>query len=118
MIPIRCSCGWSSKVPNTYTGKRGKCPQCKELIHVPIIFEEESRYHVYEGAHPAIPIALGTFIPGAGQIFNGQIAYGVCAFFVILFTYLLLLGPALIFHALSIIEAGFRCWMRREKKYI
>lgn len=35
MIGISCSCGWSAQVPDSYAGKRGKCPKCKEKIPVP-----------------------------------------------------------------------------------
>ena len=34
-IRFNCICGKKVKVPNSYAGKRGKCPRCKKVLKIP-----------------------------------------------------------------------------------
>ena len=34
-IRFNCVCGKKIKVPNSYAGKKGRCPKCREVLIIP-----------------------------------------------------------------------------------
>jgi hypothetical protein len=51
-IPVRCTCGYSADVPDSFAGKRGKCKRCGEFIRIPAL-RPESRDIVVDTEEPA-----------------------------------------------------------------
>ncbi|NUM36682.1 MAG: hypothetical protein HUU50_19240 [Candidatus Brocadiae bacterium] len=42
-IPVKCKCGKVLYVPNQYSGKKGRCPQCARLLIVPEMKPEKAQ---------------------------------------------------------------------------
>jgi RsiW-degrading membrane proteinase PrsW (M82 family) len=79
-ITWRCECGKSGRVPDEKGGKKGKCPACGSVIHIPHVALaapapppppppiEQSPFdsETFEVAEPAVPVrqkAVTTFVP-------------------------------------------------------
>lgn len=56
--------------------------------------------------NPGVAAVLGLVIPGAGQIYKGQIIGGLVLLFATMIGYFLLIFPGVILHILSIITAA------------
>jgi hypothetical protein len=55
---------------------------------------------------PGVAAVLSFFIPGAGQIYKGQVGRGLLYLFVVVIGYLLFVVPGLILHILVIVDAA------------
>jgi TM2 domain-containing membrane protein YozV len=107
----------SSQAHTTKLHELKTCPYCAEEIKADAkkckfcgeILDEELREHRKQEAmnkwSPGLAGVLSLVIPGAGQIYKGQIKYGVLSLIVVAIGYALFVVPGLILHILCIVNA-------------
>jgi hypothetical protein len=135
MILVKCSgCGKTSKGGDHWAGRSGRCPGCGTEFIVPsrltaIATKSVARQVIQQSPPPQVyatpsagPIVnvnagngprwdpevatlLSVIIPGAGQMYKGQISNGVAWFCLTAVGYLLIL-PGVLFHICCVIGAS------------
>ena len=56
--------------------------------------------------NPGVAAVLSFFIPGAGQIYKGQIGQGLVWLLVVIFGYAMMIFPGVILHIICIVHAA------------
>ena len=85
-----------------------KCKHCKEVLDDELRTEQQqiSVFVQPPKWSPGVAAVLSLFIPGAGQIYKGQIGNGLVWLILVAIGYLLLVVPGLILHIFCIIGAA------------
>ena len=91
-----------------------RCPYCSELVafaakkckHCGEFFDPQLRKSRMTPAwNPGVAAVLSLFIPGAGQMYKGQIGVGLAWLIGVAFGYVLFIVPGLILHIVCIVKA-------------
>lgn len=87
-----------------------KCKHCGEILDRNLKLRRESDNNVHIKVSipkwsPGVAALLSFLIPGAGQMYKGQIINGLCWFFIVILGYACIL-PGILFHLLCIIGAS------------
>lgn len=87
-----------------------KCKHCREFLD-PTLRASQNRphhdvYHHHHQWHPGIAAVLSLLIPGAGQMYKGEVGSGIAWLVVVCIGYLLLIVPGIILHIFCIVGAA------------
>ena len=79
-IEFNCpKCGQLLAIDSKYGGTKVECAKCKDTIEVPKpVAEIISPQRTTALKSPGVAAVLSFFITGLGQIYNGQVAKGIC----------------------------------------
>lgn len=87
-----------------------KCRHCGEFLDAELHLEsvEEKQTVIYQGREwsPGIAALLSLFIPGAGQIYKGNVASGIGWLIFVPIGYFMFLVPGIILHIICIATAA------------
>lgn len=86
-----------------------KCKFCGEILDNELRIKRNNTNKQYQNKtqkwSPGIAALLSFIIPGAGQMYKGNVLSGLLWFFFVLFGYFLFIIPGLILHLICIITA-------------
>jgi hypothetical protein len=82
-----------------------KCKHCGEILDPTLLKSGTPDLGNKKEWSPGVAAVLSLVIPGAGQIYKGQLGTGLVWFFAVIIGYILLIVPGLILHILCIVTA-------------
>jgi hypothetical protein len=106
--------------PSLASDAQMRCPFCRELIlagakkcrHCGEFLSQSLRQSRMPPAqppqqfwNPGIAAVLSLFVPGAGQMYKGQVGAGIARLFLVVLGYFLVIVPGLILHIICIFNA-------------
>src|SRR5688572_21167144 len=84
-----------------------KCKHCGEMLHpYRNPFVEQIREESREKWNPGIAALLSFLLPGAGQMYKGNVSGGILWFVAVIIGYIFLIIPGLILHLICILNAA------------
>jgi len=89
-----------------------KCKHCGEILDDALRVERQQRNQVVSPPHyarrwsPGVAALLSLVLPGAGQMYKGNIIRGLLWLVFVVLGYMLYLLPGLFLHLICIISAG------------
>jgi hypothetical protein len=83
-----------------------KCKHCGEILDRGIKYERSLKAAPGGGFSPGCAAVLSLVIPGAGQMYRGDIGSGLMWLFFVVFGYLCFFIPGFILHLICIVRAA------------
>lgn len=85
-----------------------KCKHCGEILDAEIRRQRRQNAQVDTSWNPGVAALLSLFIPGAGQIYKGNVGGGIMWLIFTVIGYIFLIVPGLVIHLFCIINASRR----------
>ena len=93
-----------------------KCKHCGEFLNES--FRQSRAPTVKKQWNPGIAAVLSLVLPGAGQMYKGQVANGFAWLLVVVIGYFVFIVPGMILHILCVLGAALGDPMREKKGWI
>ena len=83
-----------------------KCRYCGEFVTNSVQDRIEDSRTVQQSWNPGVAALLSFIIPGAGQLYKGNVGAGILWFFAVGLGYILFIIPGIILHIICIVSAA------------